>query len=216
MIFNDSKHNKNYFQPHTSRDNITFVILDDHSNDTTTPECPNSIILAKSDDAPPATKVDSLSKIEPQVNPPDRTNSLQSEEPLVNFFIYEIVDSSDEAPSNQQTSRTPGNDNNPLLRRSFRNVGPPKFYGKKYFMDVIGQFHETSGSASNPIVWDNISYNEPQALLLHETPSDDLTIISDTKLSCNSSPSSTDVSLRMTIHSDNENADLDMNCLLFN
>ena len=136
------------------------MILDDHSNDTTTPECPNSIILAKTDDAPPATKVDSLSKIEPQVNPPDRTNSLQSEEPLVNFFIYEIVDFSDEAPSNQQTSRTPGNDNNPLLRRSFRNVGPPKFYGKKYFMDVIDQFHETSGSASNPIVWDNISYNE--------------------------------------------------------
>ena len=56
---------------------------------------------------------------------------------------------------------------------------------------------------------DNISYNEPPPLLLPKTPSDDLTILSDTNLSCILPPSSTDESLRMTIDSHDENADLD-------
>ena len=77
----------------------------------------------------------------------DKTTATRGEYPPVNFPIYEIVDSSDGATSNHQPSLNSRSE--PLLRQSKRNVGPPKIYDKLYFIDVIDQLEETSGSASS-------------------------------------------------------------------
>ena len=92
---NDSKHNKTTFNPHKASHNMKLENLDDNSNETTTPECPISIIPAKPVNPSPASKVETLNNLKPQTKPPDRSNSTQSEESLVNFPIYAIVDSSD-------------------------------------------------------------------------------------------------------------------------
>ena len=96
-----------------------------------------------------------------------------------------------------------------FLRQSSGNVGPPKFCGKGYIRDVVHQFEEKSGSASNPITLNPTSSNEPKPTLIHSDPSNDLAILFDTTLSDIHSPSSTDQSLRMAIEDYDENVDMD-------
>ena len=69
------------------------------------------------------------------------------------FPIYEIVDSSDEALPKPKSIPKPGNE--PPTRRSNRNVDPPKFYGKRNFIDFLDEPQVVSGTALNPIVLDN-------------------------------------------------------------
>ena len=74
----------------------------------------------------------------------------------VDFPIYEIVDSSDDNATIQGTRpeeiSTTGNDLK--LRRSSRNVGPPQFYGKRFYIDIIDDRDNQPGSALNPISLD--------------------------------------------------------------
>ena len=76
------------------------------------------------------------------------------EDTTTNFLVYEIVHSSDEAISATEPPTKSGNVSF-IIRRSSRNVGPPKFYAKTYFIDVVDLLQATSGSASNPIILEN-------------------------------------------------------------
>ena len=64
------------------------------------------------------------------------------------------MDSSDEAVPTSKSPPKRGNDP-PIIRRSRRIEGPPKFYGKRYFIDVADLPQVTPDSASNPITLDN-------------------------------------------------------------
>ena len=86
------------------------------------------------------------------MDPKNNSTTPLEEESQPDFPIYEIVDSSDEALPTFKSPPKPGN--SPLVRRSNRNVGPPKFYGNRYFIDVVHEPQAISGSASNPIVLD--------------------------------------------------------------
>ena len=70
---------------------------------------------------------------------------------VTDFPVYEIVDSADDCTSTHDSTIKPGKVP-PIIRGSSRNVGPPKFYGQRYFIDAVDRFQETSGSAANPIV----------------------------------------------------------------
>ena len=70
---------------------------------------------------------------------------------VTDFPVYEIVDSADDCSPTHDSSNKPGNVP-PIIRRSSRNVGPPIFYGQRYFIDVVDFPQETSGSAANPVV----------------------------------------------------------------
>ena len=58
------------------------------------------------------------------------------------------MDSSDEAVPTTMSPPKLGNDP-PIVRQSSRNVGPPKFYGTRYFIDSP---QVTSGLATSPII----------------------------------------------------------------
>ena len=95
---------------------------------------------------------------------PDSQDNLTNpteEDTMTDFPVYEKVDSADETTPTTVLSNKPGNDP-PIIRRSNRNVGPPKFYGKKFFIDVVDLPQATSGSASNPIVLENGDYNNQE------------------------------------------------------
>ena len=55
---------------------------------------------------------------------------------VTDFPVYELVDSADDSTPTTVPSNKPGNDP-PIIRRSRRTVGPPKFYGKRFFIDVV-------------------------------------------------------------------------------
>ena len=76
------------------------------------------------------------------------------ENATMDFPVYEIVDSTDEATPKAELPTKPGSDP-PIIRRSSRNVGPPKFYGKKYSIDVVDLPQVTICLASNPILLEN-------------------------------------------------------------
>ena len=65
----------------------------------------------------------------------DKSNPTEKDPPT-DFPLYEIVDSADDSTPTPVSSNKPGNDP-PIIRRSSRNVGPPKFYDKRYFIDVV-------------------------------------------------------------------------------
>ena len=126
----------------------------------------------------------------------DNSNPTDKDTPT-DFPVYEIVDSADDSTPNPVSSNKPGNDP-PIIRRSSMNVGPPKFYGKRYFIDVVELPQEISGSASNPIVIE-IDENIQQEANNSPTPAELVTIDSDSPSSDQTSTSSTDESLRMAI-----------------
>ena len=70
---------------------------------------------------------------------------------ITNFPVYEIVDSIDEIVPTTMSPPKLGNDS-PIIRQSTRNVGPPKFYGTRYFIDVVDLPQVTSDLASSPII----------------------------------------------------------------
>ena len=76
--------------------------------------------------------------------------------------MYEITDSADECTPPLNPTNIPGLVL-PTIRRSSRNVGPPKFYGQRYFIDAVDKSQKASGSAADPIVI------EIDDIITHET-----------------------------------------------
>ena len=140
--------------PLTSKDNLDF-------------EIPISIILTKSKEPTVTSNADVTHDSKLPTNPPERSDSAQPEEPSINVPIFEIVDSSDEAPIEQPTTANSGNET--FLSRSSQNLGPPKIHSKRHYIDFIQQFDKTSGSASNPINLDPTSSNESPLTLAQKT-----------------------------------------------
>ena len=126
---------------------------------------------------------------------------------MTDFPVYEIVDSADDITPTTVPSTKPGNDP-PIIRRSSRNVEPPKIYGKRFFVDVVDLPQATSGSASNPIVLEN-GYTNKQEFNNSGTPLEIVTIDSDPSSPEQISTSSTDEPLRMTIDNFEEKSELD-------
>ena len=109
------------------------------------------------------------------------------------------MDLSDEAllPKPKSTPK-PGNE--PPVRRSNRNVGPPKFYGKRYFIDVVDEPQVVSGTALNLIVLDNNISQHSNSTHQSDPSSPDLR-----------SSSSMDESLRIAVDNfDNTNYDSEL------
>ena len=94
------------------------------------------------------------------------------------------------------------------MRRSNRNVGPPKFYGKRVFIDVVDEPQLVPGAASNRIVLgNNISDHSDQTH--QEILSDIMTIQSNPSSLDPLSSSLTDESLRIAVDNFDDNIDLD-------
>ena len=129
------------------------------------------------------------------------------EDTTTNFTVYEIVDSSDEAISATKPPTKYGNVS-PVVRRSSRNVGPPKFYGKRYFIDVVDFPQATSGSASNPIILENCDIDKRDCVN-SKIPLEVVTIESESSTPEQLFSSSTDESLRMVIDNFEEQSELD-------
>ena len=70
----------------------------------------------------------------------------------VDFTTYEIGDSSDDNGTTQgprpEEISTTGDELK--LRRSRCNVGPPQFYGKRFYIDIIDDRDNQPGSALKP------------------------------------------------------------------
>ena len=71
----------------------------------------------------------------------------------IEFPVFEIKDSSDENAITEERhpKETIITGNDFKLRRSSRNVGPPQFYGKRLYIDIIDENENQPGSAKNPI-----------------------------------------------------------------
>ena len=127
--------------------------------------------------------------------------------PITDFPVYEIVDSAEDSSTTLDSSNKLGKDP-PTIRRSSKNVEPPKLYVQKYFIDVVDLPQETSGSADNPIVLeieDNINH-EP---IDTTTPAELVIIDSDSPSPDQMSTSSTDEPLKMVVENFDEHSELD-------
>ena len=126
--------------------------------------------------------------------------------------MYEIIDSTDECaiPPNPTilSGKIP-----PTIRRSIRNVGPPKFYGQRYFIDAVENVQEASGSAADPIV---IEIEESHETNKKTTPAELIVLYSNPTSSDQMSTSSTDESLRMEVENFGDHSDLDSEFLILN
>ena len=136
----------------------------------------------------------------------------------VNFPIYEIVDSSDDNTTTQGPRReeisTTGNQLK--LRHSSRNVGPPQFHGKRFYIDIVEDKESQYRSAINPKPPNgNISTTITKIPSDKKTPifsihsADTTASTSDSLLSDTICISSTDQSLREAVNSFDELVDLD-------
>ena len=139
-------HIPNGINPNTSllKNNIKSEVLEDITvqygdqfGDQTT-DCPISIIpasrISTSRDQSATSQAEEfgnskLRELQVIPNPADR-------DIITGFPAYEIVDSADDSTATPDPSNKPGNDP-PTIRRSYRNVGPPKFYDQRYFIDVV-------------------------------------------------------------------------------
>ena len=165
-------------------------------------ECPISIVPASrtSNSVDQRTvnqggENDTIGQNDPQVeHNPTETDS------NINFPVYEISDSTDECAISNSPAIIPGKIP-ATIRRSSRNVGPPKFYGKRYFIDAVESVQEASGSAAEPIV---LEIEEPHETINRTNPAELIVLDSDQM-----SNSSTDESLRMEIANFGEHSDLD-------
>ena len=124
---------------------------------------------------------------------------------VTDFPVYEINDSSDECTVLTDPTTKSGKIT-PTIRRSGRNVGPPKFNGKRYFIDAVDNIQETSGSATDPIV---IEIEEPHTSDNKTTPAELISLDSSSSSSNQISTSSTDESLRMELENFGDHSDLD-------
>ena len=122
------------------------------------------------------------------------------------FPVYEISDSTDECTISNSPAIIPGKIP-ATIRRSSRNVGPPKFYGQRYFIDAVESVQEASGSAAEPIV---LEIEEPHETINKTNPAELIVLDSDSSSSSDQmSNSSTDESLRMEIANFGDHSDLD-------
>ena len=105
---------------------------------------------------------------------PTETRKKVEGDKSVNFPIFEIVDSSDDNATNRETQpeeiTITGNDFK--LGRSIRNVGPPQFYGKNLYIDVIDETDNQPESAQNPISLDDNDRSGFTTVNINENPSD--------------------------------------------
>ena len=180
----------------------------DQFGDQTT-ECPISIIPAsqnstsRDQSATPQAEEFGNSKLqELQVMP-----NPAEKDPITDFPVNEIVESADDSSTTLDSSNKSGNDP-PTIRRSSRNVGPLKFYGQRYFIDVVDLPQETCGSADNPIVLeikDNINHGPIDTT----TPAELLIIDLDSPSPDQMSTSSTDESLKMAVENFGEHSELE-------
>ena len=135
----------------------------------------------------------------------------------VDFPIYEIVDSSDDIATTQGTRlekiSTTGNEFK--LRRTSRNVGPPHFDGKRFYVDIIDDRDNQIGSALNPISLDG---NVTSATQNHSDKKTSIFSIHSAEITASASDSSssdtiyifaTDQSLLEAVNSFDELVDLD-------
>ena len=172
-------------------------------------ECPISMIPANrtssAQEQNTTTQVEEETIIKPRELQDDRNPTDLGT--VTDFPIYEIVDSSDDCTSTHDSTNKPGKVP-PTIRRSSRNVGPPKFYGQRYFIDAVDRSQETSGSTANPIVIeidDNTTHDADSAV----APAELILIDSDSPSPEQTSTSSTDESLRMTVDNFGEQSELD-------
>ena len=171
-------------------------------------ECPISIVPASRTSNPTDQRTvnqggenDTIGQNDPQVE-----HNLTETDSNINFPVYEISDSTDECAISNSPAIIPGKIPT-TIRRSSRNVGPPKFYGKRYFIDAVESVQEASGSAAEPIV---LEIEEPHETINRTNPAELIVLDSDSSSSLDQmSNSSTDESLRMEIANFGEHSDLD-------
>ena len=124
----------------------------DQLGDQTT-ECPLSIIPANRTSS--THDQNATPHLEEEINnkPRDLRDDFNpaDSDTVTDFPVYEILDSADDCTPTHDSSNKPGNVP-PIIRRSSRNVGSPKFYDQSHFIDVVDFSQEISGSAANPIV----------------------------------------------------------------
>ena len=105
-------------------------------------ECPISIVPAGHNITMPqsANKLSHAVTKESSNAPTDKRKKEEGEN-LVDFPIFEIADSSDDNATTKDIhpKETTITGNDYILRRSSQNVGPPQFYGKKLYIDVIDE-----------------------------------------------------------------------------
>ena len=220
LIFNEEPTPS--LDPQTYQTIMKSEILDERLQSTVTAECPFSIKPAPQTTSHPPGESSTATTTEGPNTPSDSTKALEGENP-VKFPVYEIEDSSDEIATSEE--RHPKEiiitGNEFKFRRSSRNVGPPQFYGKRYYIDIIDEFENQPGSANNPISLDEGDSSGSPTQTFRENPADNQTHICDTlPEDCAPGPAyppspdqfsiaSTDESLRDAVNSFDNYIDLD-------
>ena len=193
-------------------DNNKNEILEDITNpeDDQQTQCPISIIPAEAELAPKGQESSTSAEAATIAKVLDSQNTStvpMEEDATTNFPVYKIVDSSDDTTPATELQTNPGNVS-PIIRRFCRKVGPPKLYGKRFFIDVVDLPQVTSGSASNLIIIEN-GHSDKRDHIISETPLEIVTINSESSTTEQISSSSTDKSLRMAIDNFDEQSELD-------
>ena len=119
-------------------------------------ECPISIITAKRTSSALEQDTTTQGEEETIIMPRELQDDCNATDlgTVTEFPVYEIVGSADACTSTHDSTNIPGKVS-PAIRRPSRNVGPPKYYGQRFFysfIDAVDRSQETSGSAANPIV----------------------------------------------------------------
>ena len=142
----------------TFQANMKSEILDDQPQTSDPLYCPISIIPAgqSTTNSQQANHLTPDSMTKASDTPTETSKNVQGDK-LVDFPIFEIVDSSDDNAITQeiQPGETTITGNDLKLRRSSRNVGPPQFYGERLYIDIIDESDNQPGSAQKPICLDD-------------------------------------------------------------
>ena len=172
-IFNEQPTSS--LDPQTYQANIKSEILDEQPQSMDPMECPISIIPAVHNNTTShsPSKPSNTVTTEGSNAPLDKTKKVEGEN-SVDIPIFEIEDSSDENVTNKESHpkeiTITGNDF--ILRSSSRNVGPPQFYGKRLYIDIIDENDNQPGSSKNPTpLDDNDSSGSPPPISTNN-PSD--------------------------------------------
>ena len=219
-IFNEEPTSS--LDPQTYQTNIKSEILDEQPQSTDTAECPISIKPAAQTTSHSPNKPSTTATSEGPNAPSDTTKESEGENPI-EFPVFEIEDSSDENAITEERhpKETVITGNDFKLRQSSRNVGPPQFYGKRLYIDIIDENENQPGSAENPIPLDENDSSGTLTQTITRNPSDIQTPIfdiqseectSDSVISSSSdqiSIISTDESLRDAVNSFDNYIDLD-------
>ena len=149
----------NPLNPRETNNSIKVEILDDNiiSDDEPSTQCPVSIIPAETkttSQCPISTTPAESSATSQILDTKNNSTSPMEENATMDFPVYETVDSIDEVTPTAVLPTKPGSDP-PTIRRSSRNVGPPKFYCKRYLIDKSDLPQVNSGLESNPIILGN-------------------------------------------------------------